>query len=87
MVLYAALGVPEVWRYDGNETVMSQLHDGNYEVVTESVVFPGLTVELVAEFLAVAMPIVDDPELFVFASDWVKKKLLPLWRKKNGRKR
>ncbi len=87
MGLYAALGVPEVWRYDGNETVMCWLHEGSYGVKPESLAFPGLTLELVTAYLVVAMPIDDEAERFRFASQWVKKHVLPLWRKKNGRKK
>ena len=86
MELYAALRVPEVWRFDGSETVMCHLREGDYEIVTESVAFPGLTVERVTAFLAVAMPMDEEVALFRFASQWVKKNILPLRRKKHGRK-
>lgn len=39
--IYAALGVPEVWRYDGDRLVIHSLRsDGGYEIITRSRAFP-----------------------------------------------
>ncbi len=83
---YAALRVPEVWRFDGNETTMCRLRERTYETAAESLAFPSLTPELIADYLTVAMPMMNERELIRFASQWVKKHILPLRRKKNGRK-
>lgn len=49
--VYAALGVPELWRYDGTRVQMYALTGPTYAASSESRFFPGLTGELLAEFL------------------------------------
>ena len=41
--LFAAMGVPEVWRHDGERLQMHHLHDGRYEIIETSAVLQGLT--------------------------------------------
>jgi Uma2 family endonuclease len=41
--LYARLGVPEVWRYDGRALITFHLVDGAYREAAESAVLPGIT--------------------------------------------
>lgn len=41
--LYAAIGVPEVWRYTGDSLAMAYLHDQVYETTETSLIFPRLT--------------------------------------------
>src|SRR5215210_4958925 len=43
--IYAALGVPEVWRYDGKTTHFYKLAGENYETIRNSIAFPLLTAE------------------------------------------
>lgn len=43
--IYAALGVPEIWLYDGRKTHFYKLAGGNYEVIQNSLAFPILTAE------------------------------------------
>jgi Uma2 family endonuclease len=49
--LYAALGVPEVWRYDGSQLIIYQLQNGEYLVCTNSPTFPQLTSSEIIRFL------------------------------------
>ena len=41
--LYAAIGVPEVWRYSGDNLTIACLHDQVYETTDTSLIFPRLT--------------------------------------------
>jgi Uma2 family endonuclease len=41
--IYAQLGVPEVWRYDGRKLAILVLRDAGYAEVNESVVLPSIT--------------------------------------------
>ncbi len=41
--IYAALGVPETWRYDGRQAHFYALVDEEYEKIQKSVAFPMLT--------------------------------------------
>ena len=49
--LYAAVGVPEVWRYDGTHVTMYRLADERYVEIMHSVVLPLLTTERATRFL------------------------------------
>ena len=50
--IYEALGVPEVWRYDGQRLRMFVLRGVGYEEVERSQALPVLTSEVLTEFLA-----------------------------------
>lgn len=55
--IYAALGVPELWAFDGKELrVYHRREDGAYEIAESSLAFPFLTIEEVPKFLRL-----DDP--------------------------
>jgi hypothetical protein len=42
--VFAALGVPEVWQYDGQRLVFKSLGgEGTYHVLEQSLSFPGLS--------------------------------------------
>ncbi len=43
MKLFAAMGVPEVWRHDGQQLTMHRLRSDCYESIVESAALPGFT--------------------------------------------
>lgn len=45
--LFAAMGVPEVWRHDGEHLEMFALIDGQYQPTIASVALPELTVSII----------------------------------------
>lgn len=49
--LYASMGVPEIWRYDGKDARFYKLVGENYEVVQESVAFPSFTAQDFGQYL------------------------------------
>ena len=49
--IYAALGVPEIWRYNGKHTQFYELTGRSYAEISESRFLPGLTTELLTESL------------------------------------
>lgn len=49
--IYAALGVPEIWRYDGRCTRFYKLTGENYEVIQNSLAFPAITAEDLTQYL------------------------------------
>jgi Uma2 family endonuclease len=51
MSIYAQMGVPEVWRYDGKTLQIDVLEKAAYLSSDSSLAFPILTVEAVADFL------------------------------------
>src|SRR5262249_24348356 len=51
MGIYADLGVPEVWRFDGEHLTINLLRQGRYEQAELSLALPALTPEVVLRFL------------------------------------
>ena len=51
LALYASLGVPEVWRYDGSRLIIYQLEGGEYKVCDRSSTFPLITSSEIIRFL------------------------------------
>ncbi len=51
MSIYASLGVPEVWRTDGETLTVSVLCDGQYQTSSASLALTGLSVDVVMSFL------------------------------------
>jgi Uma2 family endonuclease len=49
--MYRALGIPEVWRYDGEALRLYVLHDGDYVEVQQSTVLPQLSSDHLRSFL------------------------------------
>ena len=49
--IYAQLGIPEVWRYDGKTLSLLRLEGGNYRESDESLALPGLTATVLTGFL------------------------------------
>ena len=50
--IYADLGVPEIWRYDGRSIKFYQLQNGQYVECDRSPTFPTLSATKVDQFLA-----------------------------------
>ena len=49
--IYAALGVPEVWRYDGQQLTIHLLQESDYVAAPQSQALPLLSAQLLTEFL------------------------------------
>ena len=49
--IYAALGVPEIWRYDGEKAHFYQLSETSYQEIQSSIAFPLLTAEDLTRFV------------------------------------
>jgi Uma2 family endonuclease len=54
--IYAALGVPEIWRYDGFEMSILHLDREEYVAAENSLALPMLTDEILTEYLARLRP-------------------------------
>jgi Uma2 family endonuclease len=73
--LYASMGVPEFWRYDGREWRIYQLQGNEYLEVPNSPTFPIVSKEKFYEFLAVAQR--DEVEAEVNLREWVRSNIEP----------
>jgi Uma2 family endonuclease len=49
--IYAALGVPEIWRYDGVATRFYKLTGENYQEIEDSLAFSTLTANVITQYL------------------------------------
>jgi Uma2 family endonuclease len=52
--IYAALGVPEIWRYEDNELQFFSLTSGRYSKIPESLSFPGLKPQMLSATLDIS---------------------------------
>lgn len=68
--LYASMGVPEFWRYDGREWRIYQLQGNEYLEVPNSPTFPIVSKEKFYEFLAIAQT--DEVAAEVNLREWVR---------------
>jgi Uma2 family endonuclease len=69
--IYAALGVPEVWRYDGDSLTIHQLREGQYVASEASLSLPLLTSAVLTEFLA-RSPKQDQYDILLAFQEWLK---------------
>jgi Uma2 family endonuclease len=73
LTLYAALGVPEFWRFNGKEWQIYQLQDGRYQEQEVSPTFPFVPKTKLYEFLTLAKQ--DEIEAEQSFRAWVKQQL------------
>jgi Uma2 family endonuclease len=77
MSIYAALHVPEVWRYDGTTLTFNILGaDGAYAVAGVSLAFPHLTPDDLIPFLALRSQLDENAVVAQFRA-WVRQHLAP----------
>ncbi len=77
MDLYAKLGVPEVWRCDGDSlTFHHRQTDGSYLVVPQSPSLPMLPAEQILRFLSLYESMSETSWRRAFR-DWVRAEVLP----------
>ena len=70
--IYASLGVPEIWRYDGGRlSFLRRQKDGTYAAIERSDAFPELTVERLEHFLQLALPNQQFDAVIAFR-DWAR---------------
>ncbi len=70
--IYAALGVPEVWRFDGNQvTPLHRDADGEYRAAARSLAFPHLSMALFNEFFNQAL-VGDQHSAMKAFRDWAR---------------
>lgn len=68
--LYAALGVPELWRYDGAALAMYQLRDADYVPVSASVALAVLDAGTLTKFLNLSSSR-DQHEILLAFEEWL----------------
>ena len=77
LTLYGALGVPEVWRYDGEVLrVYHRREGGTYEEAPDSLAFPFLPVQELVRFVEQGQQS-DDTAVARAFQEWVRLQILP----------
>jgi Uma2 family endonuclease len=71
MPIYARIGVPEVWQYDGSSLRISKLQGVGYASVDRSLALPILTTQVLNDFLAKSQEWGNRPRLARFIREWV----------------
>lgn len=69
--IYAALGVSEIWRYDGRALGIHLLRDGEYVAVESSLAFPMLSGSVLTGFLNQS-PAKDQHEILLAFEQWLE---------------
>jgi Uma2 family endonuclease len=69
--IYAAFGVPELWRYDGDSLTIYHLRDGQYVLSEASRALPILTSAVLTGFLA-RSPKEDQYDILLAFEEWLK---------------
>lgn len=72
--IYAAMGVPEAWRYRDGALELFQLREGHYIQIAESSLFPGVPVGELARFLELRSHM-SDTSLARALRAWVRQRL------------
>jgi Uma2 family endonuclease len=72
--LFAQVGVPEVWRYDGSRVQFLRLTGEQYLEVPQSLAFPILTSQVVTRFLEESLEL-ESTEWSLRLRDWVRQEV------------
>lgn len=81
MSVYAGLGVPEVWRFDGEEWHIHLLSpDGTYSDSSSSTIIPYLPLDELMPLMQDTLHSGDDRERMLSLTRWVRERVLPLYQ-------
>jgi len=83
LAIYAAMGVPEVWRCDTEKTTAHQLTaDGEYEVTPHSRYFPQMPMNEFVRFINMRDRLFDNQIVEAFRA-WVREQIAARWPSSN----
>jgi len=74
--IYAQMGVPEVWRYDGERMTILTLEASDYTEITESIVLPPVTSSVLTDFVEKSKT-TTRTVLLKRVREWVRKRIEP----------
>jgi Uma2 family endonuclease len=75
--IYALLGVPEVWRYDGYWLEFLALQDGEYTAIEKSLSFPDLPAAIIVEYVQKRLVLGESATLREFRK-WIRANVVRL---------
>lgn len=71
LALFAGMGIPEVWRCDGQRVAIYVFDEGSYRESRSSMALPALTSEVLTRFLHQSRAMLS-PDWFHMVSDWAR---------------
>jgi hypothetical protein len=75
--VYSALGVPEIWQFDGERLIASKRNEaGQYETIKKSIAFPFLLISDFERFALMARKHGQHAAVMAFR-DWLRQTHLP----------
>ncbi len=77
--IYAALGVSEVCRFDGQTLTFHVLENGSYSVSPDSRTFPGLTADDLIGFVILRMQMDENAVVRQFRA-WIQERIATGWK-------
>lgn len=81
MGVYAGLGVPEVWRFDGEDWHIHLLGPGGvYQESQTSAALPYLPIPEITTLLGETRDMTDNSERFRVFSSWIRERVMPLYQ-------
>jgi Uma2 family endonuclease len=72
--IYSTLGVPEIWRYDGKNVFMYRLAGDQYHAISESVVLPNISCEVLMSFI-LRLENEDENSILLSFEGWLQNRL------------
>jgi Uma2 family endonuclease len=85
MEVYAALGVPEVWRFDGETLRAYRLGPGpSYQACSASPGLPFLPLAELVPLIQQSLTAEDELQLLQPIQDWLRRRVLPLYQSATG---
>lgn len=72
--IYADLGMPEIWRFDGKKLTFYQLQNGTYETIEHSIALPILTSADLQQFLNLQLTLGENKLVKQFRQ-WIRSRL------------
>ncbi|MCY7332061.1 MAG: Uma2 family endonuclease [Pseudanabaena sp. CAN_BIN31] len=69
--IYALLGIPEIWLYDGYDLAFFALESGKYLPITKSLSFPHLPAAIIVEYLQRRL-LIGETKILKEFREWVK---------------
>ena len=72
--IYADLGVPEIWRFDGKKLTFHQLQNGTYKTIERSIALPIFTSADIQQFLNLQLTLGENKLIKQFRQ-WIRSQL------------
>ncbi len=80
LAILAALGVPEVWRFNGERLRILRLQAGSYVEVERSRFFPQVPLQELVDYLRQRLDTTEETKLIMEFRSWVRQRIAANWQ-------